>query len=880
MIESEQNKSAPKFPLFLLQLFADESFYHELTGDLEELYADKVELHGAFRAKIWLWRHVLKSIPQFISQSLQWSLIMFRNYLKIAIRNIKKYKAYSAINILGLAIGMACCIILVLYINSELSIDNYHKNRDRIYRLGVHVKIGGIEQTGSASNALCAKVLKDEYPEVINAARFRGMQAASVQYNEKRFHEDEIMYADNAVFDIFTWPLIKGAPQTALTVPYSVVISEELAEKYFGDEEPLGKILLFNNEEQFTVTGVMENIPEESHIDFDALCSFNTLPAQIGEDASSLTDWISFNFRTYLLLREGEDYKQFEQRIAHLLEKYAGEELKAKGATEILLLQPLKDIYLRPLNNPTGPIVYVYIFSLIAFFMLLIACVNFMNLSTARSANRAREVGMRKVLGANRRKIIRQFMSEAFLLSVLSLILALVIVFLALPQVSTLTNRTLTFDISGISWLLPGLFILIIFVGFAAGSYPALYLSRFKPIKVLTGRLKSGAANTSLRRALVVVQFIISITLIIVTGVMITQLNYLKHRDPGFKKENVVIIPLPDAETRNSIQVVKHAFQNCSGIVSVSASSTIPGWGAPTNDKLPEGYTEAEMQLMDEINVDEDFVPTMGMEMVAGRNFSKEFGVDNKHAILINETAARRYGWENPIGKTIKTLSIEERDSWATKTVIGVVEDFHLRRMSTEIEPLFIRNTPQFPFYFGIFDVVSVRVTPGKPTETIEILKTKWNEIFPDKPFDYLLLEDSFDRQFTRIEESRDIMSYFTLLTIFIACLGLLGLIAFSAERRTKEIGIRKVLGSSTPKIVMLLSKEFLLLVCFANLFAWPVAYFILNEWLEGFPYRTDLTVVPFMLSAFAVLVISYLTIAYQAIKAANSKPVDSLRYE
>ena len=804
---------------------------------------------------------------------------MIKNYLLLTFRNIKRHKGYSFINIAGLAVGMACCILLVLYIHSELSVDNHHQKGSRIFRLCAHVKIGDMDLLNTSSNALSAQALLDEVPEVENAARFYGRSGTNVTYQDKESYIRRINYADASVFDIFTWPLIKGDARTALSTPYSIVLSEDTARACFGDEDPIGKLLRFNADELYTVTGVMENIPRNSSMILDAVGSFQTVYNLLGTDHPSLNDWISYNFQTYVLLREGADYHKIDEKIKGLLTEKAGDRLKAKGAVEELFLQPLKDIYLRPLGQDVGPIQYVAIFSIVALFILIIACVNFMNLATARSASRAREVGIRKVLGAYKSRLISQFLSESLLHSVFSLLIAVTLVQLALPQINRLTRGEIRFNLIEIPWLLPGLLGLTLLVGILAGSYPAFFLSSFQPVEVLNRRLKKAAANIRLRRFLVIFQFTISIALIIGTGLFIRQLQFMKNKHAGFDKDQLVVIRARERDTQRSLPMIKQELGSHHQIIHVSASSTLPGWGSAINDKLPEGFSIQETQLMDEINVERDFIPTMGMELTAGRNFSQDFGMDEKNSIIINETAAKRYGWDDPIGKTISAYNPYGR-GWVRQTVIGVVKDFHLRPMTNVIEPVYILSDPDFPYAYNYLDLILVRIGAEDIGGTLDFIRNKWSTLFPQEAFEYFFLEETFNEQFQSIEESREIFSSFTLLAIFISCLGLFGLASFSAEQRTKEIGIRKVLGSSAARIVLLLSKETLLLVAIANAVAWPAAYFSLNRWLQGFPYRISLTLVPFVLSALLVLAISFSTIAFQAVRAALANPVDSLKYE
>ncbi len=802
------------------------------------------------------------------------------NYIKIVLRKIKRQKGYSFINITGLAIGMACCILMVLYIQYELSFDTFHEHVDRIYALGVQSEREGYEFRGTASNATAAEVLQNEYPEVAQAVRYGYKSGSTFTYEDKRFTMDPVLYADENVFKVFTWPMIKGDPNSALSAPHTIVITEEIAGQCFGESDPIGKILKFGEEETFVVTGVIKDVPDNSWINFDALCSFKTLYTQESLKRI-LTDWLSHNYYTYLLLNEGVKPGDLEKKFPALLDRFAGDDMRERGATESLFLHPLRQLYLNPPWTERGPIFYVYIFSVVAALILFIACFNFMNLSTARSATRAHEVGMRKVLGASRKSIINQFFSESLFFSLVSLLLAVVLAQLILPSINSLTGRVLRLNADELPWIVPGLILLTLFVGVAAGSYPALLLSRFIPVKVLRGRLSSVKSNIKFRRGLVVLQFVISVTLVIGTVIIVRQLFFLQNMDAGFDKENVVVIPAQDDAIRKSREVIKEEFKQNPNIISVAASSTIPGGGYPNNIKIPEGYAESEAVLMDEINADHDFLLTMGIELVAGRNFSKEFGSDELYSVLINETAAKEFGWDNPIGKTIKSLDPRKTDKQYKKmTVIGVVKDFHLRNLTQEMEPIFIGCDPDYPLPFNYMDLISVRFKPNDISGTLDFMKKQWGKIFPNIPFESYFLDEIFGSQFLQIERSRKIFSYFSFLAIFVACLGLYGMASFSAVQRTKEIGIRKVLGSTTTGIITLLGKELVGLILIANLVAWPLSFLVMKQWIQNFPYRVNIGIGLFFASSLIVLLIGLLTVSYQAIRAALANPVNSLRYE
>ncbi|MFC2157059.1 ABC transporter permease [Acidobacteriota bacterium] len=802
------------------------------------------------------------------------------SYIKIVIRKIKRQKGYSILNIAGLSIGLACCILMVLYIHSELSFDTFHENADRIYVLGVSSERDGYEFRSTSSNATAAAVLQKDYPEVAQAVRYGYKPESNFTYDGKHFSMDQVMYADKNVFDVFTWPIIEGDTSSALSAPHSIVITEEIANTCFGDEDPIGRVLEFSKNDSYVVTGVIKDVPENSEIQFNALCSFSTLYTQEGMD-HLLTEWLPHVFNTYILLEEGIAPAELEQKFPALLEQYAGEEMRARGATESYFLHSLRRLYLSPPWTDRGPIFYVYIFSAVAILVLLIACFNFMNLSTARAATRAQEVGMRKVLGAHRSNLINQFFSESIFFSFISLVLAVLIVQLTLPAISSLTGRTIRLNVSDPPWMIPGFILLALFVGLAAGSYPALYLSRFMPIKVLRGKLDSVKSNLNLRRGLVVFQFVISITLVICTVIIVRQLFFLQNKEVGFDRDNVVVISARDSVIQDSLELVKEEFKQNPNVISVAASSTIPSWGYPNNQKIPEGHDISESVLMDEINADTDFLPTLGFELVAGRNFSKEYGGDKSSAVIINETAVRRFGWDQPLGKTIKSIDPSKPgNQFKDMTVIGVVKDFHQRSLIREIEPVFISYDPDYPLSFNFMDVISVRIRPEKTADTLEFMEGRWKEMFSDLPMNYGFLDEIFARQFRQIERSRQLFSYFTFLAIFVACLGLYGMASFSAIQRTKEIGIRKVLGSSIIGILKLLGKELIVLVCLANILAWPLSFFIMKQWIRNFPYSVDMSFMSFAGSSLIILIIGLLTVSHQAIKAALANPVDSLLYE
>jgi putative ABC transport system permease protein len=590
-----------------------------------------------------------------------------------------------------------------------------------------------------------------------------------------------------------------------------------------------------------------------------------------------MEEWFNFRDYTYLLLAEGFDYRELESKFPALIAKHMGSTLQALGGEINFFLQPLTSIHLHSnLENeiaPNSSITYIYIFAAIALFILCIACINFMNLATARSSTRAKEVGMRKVVGAERKELILQFFGESLLYSFLSLTIALLLSWLVLPFVSSLSGQDLSINLDRVPWLIPGLIGLALFVGLLAGSYPALFLSAFRPAQVLKGNLKAGSVHSRLRSILVVSQFLISISLIIGTGIILSQIKFMKNKSLGFDKENVLVVEIMDRNLRRSLDSIKAEMQRVPGVLSVSSSSLVPGQEPSVQPFVPEGYSEKQAQLMEIFWVDHDFFPTLGMEAVKGRNFSLEFGTDSSSAVIINETAARRYGWKNPIGKTIRVPS-DEVMKWDTYTVVGVVKDFHRTSLHSVIAPQLIGNDP------GRFDELVIRIAPENSDITLNLLREKWEEIDPQRPIDFFFLDSLLDSQYGAEERLSDILSAFSVFAIFIACLGLFGMASFAAEQRTKEIGIRKVLGASVPGVVVLLSKDFLKLIAVANLIAWPLAYFGMQMWLQNFAYKTGIDVWIFIFTGIVAMGIALATVSYQSIKAAILDPIDAIKYE
>ncbi len=797
---------------------------------------------------------------------------MIRNYLKSAFRNIKKFKAYSLINILGLAIGMACCILIVLFVQDELSYDRYHEKADRIVRLvdGFDVE-GGLSRYYALSSAPFAPALKREFPEVEDAVRIFPGRRRMVEYEDKRFYEDFLFFSDASLFDIFSFPLIKGNPETSLESPQTIVVSERIASKYFGTDEAINKTLKINDQD-YLVTGVMEEMQENSHFHADMFASLKTLEQIPSVQERYFKSWARHEFYTYLLLQKGFPAEKLEAKLPGFIEQHAAAQIKSiLGGRLYSRLQPLRSIHLhshlQAELSPNGDIKYVTIFSIIAFFILIIACVNFINLATARSSNRSKEVGLRKVVGATRSQIITQFLSESLLFTVFALGLSLILVKAALPFFNSLTGKGIELNFFSNFILLEGLFFILLFVGVVSGSYPAFFISRFQPSSVLKQNKKIGSRSSFLRKGLVVFQFTISIILIVSTIVVLNQLDFLRNKKLGFDKEHVVVIPIRSHQIRTRAEAIKADLMENPNIVSATVTIGVPG-GAVAGDAIKLVTDEGEKTLsLNMIYTDHDYIKTMGMEIIKGRDFSKQMSTDTTQAFIINEAAVRQLELEDPLNTQFE---------WDNKKgkVIGVIKDFQFQSLKNEINPLVIHIWPQNTYVFA------VRIRPGNIEQTLDFLKNKWREMDPAHPFDYSFMDDTFDQIYRSEEKLSQIFSTFSFLAIFIACLGLLGLAIFMVETRTKEIGIRKVLGASVRNIVWLLSKDFALLVLIANFIAWPLSYLLMRKWLQNFAYQISIKPWIFIISAFAALSVAVITVSFQAVKAATTNPVKTLRYE
>lgn len=800
---------------------------------------------------------------------------MLKNYLKVAFRNIKRQKGYAFINISGLAIGMAACFMILLWVHDELNFDAYHENADRIYRLTIDANLGR-HMRAPVSPTPAGPAIVQEFPEVLQFARITRPNRSPVIVGEKEYFEENVAFADDSIFDVFSFPFLKGDPKTALATAYSAVITEETAKKYFGDDDPIGKMIKFESDREYAIMGVVKDVPPNSHFTFNILRSMET---QNTENRQLMENWFAISQYTYVLLEESADAEALEEKFPAFIDKNMGTILKSYGASLVLHIQPLKRIHLHS-DFPgdieaQGDIMYVYLFSGIALFVLIIACINFVNLSTARSATRAKEVGMRKALGAVRQKLMGQFLGESVLYSLLSLLLSIGLILVAMPWFNAIVGRSLNLNILQVPWLVPGFISLALLVGIIAGSYPAFFLSSFHPVRVLKGRLKTGTKNIFFRRLLVISQFAISIALIIGTIMVYKQIVYMKSTDLGFDKEHVVVLPgLPDIMP-DSYQTLKDEFKNIPGVINIGASSMVPGRGLTKSLFQPEGFAQDQSQPMDYWSIDPGCLPTLGIKIKAGRNFSEDLSTDQTESALINETAAEKFGWSDPLGKQfILSPDQTDQEGEARINVIGVVKDYHSTSLREKIEPMILFYDPTQ------YTTFAIRVAPSNIQRTLSLMRNKWKKILPQKPFDYFFLDESFDSQYRAEERMGNLILRFSVLAVFIGCLGLFGMASYTTEQRTKEIGIRKVLGASTSVIVRVLSKEYIFLVAIGNLIAWPTAYLLMKSWLDNFAYRTSLSIWVFLAAAMLSLTVALLTVSFQSVKAALANPATSLRYE
>lgn len=877
LIELENSLRDEVMDLVEQGMFEEEAFKKVVTemGHADDIGSEFHKVYSVRRSNRPSWQ-----CPRFMPD-------MIWHSFKIGFRILQRHKFYSTINILGLAVGIACCLLIFAYVLDELSFDAYHEKADRIYRIVHYGKKGEETSYKAAVGAAMAKTLVENYPEVENAVRFRQINSCTLNYEDKNFVENRIIFSDQEILEIFTIPLIAGNSKTTLREPNTLIMSEKTASKYFGSKNPVGKVVKLNNREDFIVTGVFKEIPRKSHFHFDVILSME------GLKESKEQMWVAQNFNTYILIREGVDSQDLEAKFPDIVSMHflnqiktlIGSEEWAKNEPLIRsgdiqyrnYLQPLREIHLhsnlRMELESNSDIKYVHIFSLIAVFILVIASINYINLATARSAVRSKEVGLRKIVGISRGHIVRQFLIESLVVVFLSLILAVILISLALPYFNHISGKALAIsDFIGGKTLLAA-FAITLLTGLLGGLYPAFFLSRFRPVNVLRGQYKSGLKGRLFRRILVVFQFATSIVLIIATLIVFYQLRYILNRDLGFEKEQVLI--LENAHLLgNQIESFNHEILKNNKIINATVSGFLPVQPSQRNNVsiLPEGKITLENELtMQNWIVDYDYIKTLGIKILKGRDFSRSYSTDARAAI-INQRAGQQLGWTNPIGKTIG-VPLLIKGGMNLYTIIGMVEDFHFESLRDSIGPLVMflgTNSTRMCF----------RIEAQNVQKTLDFIRDKWNQSAPGQPFEFVFLDRRLDAMYQSERRTGEIIGFFSVLSIMICGLGLFGLAAYLTEQKTKEIGIRKVVGASVREVVLVICKDFIKPVIIANLFAWPLAYYVMSRWLQRFAYRIPIGLHVFVFAAGVTFIVALTTVSWQAFKAARSNPIKALRYE
>jgi putative ABC transport system permease protein len=789
----------------------------------------------------------------------------FKNLLKTTVRYIRKHVGYSLLNVLGLTLGITSALFLIIYVSDELSYDRYHEKADRIYRVSSKITETDDQFTWIVAQIPFGPQAAQDYPEIESFTRFINMPRALYKYEDKEYNEENFYYADSTVFDIFTFKLLSGEVKSAVKDPKKIVLTKTAAARYFGKSDPIGKTLT-EGANTYEVTGVIEDVPSNSHFRFDAITARNNLPKQIGS-------WGNFGVFTYLLLPQNLDVKAFETKIQGMYDAYMKQIFGPINIKIEYILEPIKRIHLYSTNanepEPTGSITYVYIFGIVAIFLILIAAMNYMNLATARSTRRARELGLRKVVGSRRSALVMQFLGESVALTLISLIISIILMIVLLPKFNLLAGKSFSPEILYSPVVLISLLGIVLITGIFGGSYPALFLSRFSPVTVLKGEITQGSAGSLFRKILVVIQFSISVAMIVCTLVVFRQLNYLKNKDQGFDQKNVVSLQLNNREMIRKYPLLKQLMLGNEDIKYVTSTNTPMGEGSGKlvfNVETDQGMSQRGINFT---VVDHDFVETLGIKIVQGRDFQKDMPSDTLNGVLVNETFVKRMGWSDPIGKKIEAGD----ENTLRARVVGVIADYHQTGMYNEIESLLLA-------YREFNNILYIKLSGNNTEQTLSFIESKWKEVFPDQPFAYTYLSERFNRQFEADEKRGLIFTMFTILAILIACLGLFGLASYMVEQRTREVGIRKVFGASEGVVIRLISREFLILVTISIIIAVPAAYLIMSNWLENYIYRTSVGVPLLLLAAGLTLVITFITVGYKAYQASVMNPANAIRTE
>ncbi|MGD8534950.1 MAG: ABC transporter permease [Candidatus Aminicenantes bacterium] len=867
-----KSKTPSPLAVWLLSRMTGEDERGSVINDFSEIYAEIKRDQSTRAARRWYWAQVLKSIPMFLRIQMSWGAAMIKNYFKIAFRILKRKKVFSFINIAGLTIGIMCSLFILLLIHYEFSYDRHTENAENIYRIIIQWPIEFMNTDKITwTSARLGPFVKEQFPDVEMAVRVDDVPGGvSLSHGNRIFSEEAFYFVDPDFLTMFSTPFIQGHSETALNQPLSVVISEKAAKKYFAGENPLENALRYNDKYDFQVTGIFKNVPENTHFTYDFLASFQSLFILQGKDARYIPGWTSMNYQTYIQLREGTDSIEF----AKAMEKYLVENTPQSQEDYHYFLQPLTKIHLG--GNIPGELAqnshmkYIYIFAGIALLIIIITCFNYINLSTACFSARAGEINARKVVGANRKHLIQQFMIEAFLSTMIAFVLALILLYLVMPLVNAVIGAGIEFALLKEMNILVSVIVLVCMVGFLSAYYPALHMSSYKSTSHLKSGKFAGDKRSGLsRNLLVVIQFVISIVLIVSAITIHRQVDFIVEKNLGQLNDPIVTLPVvrDNKEIKESMDVFSAELKKESAIKGVSFSSWLPTNIRAGDYAVWDGQEEGERILFHNLRTDCDFLDLYGLPLIKGRNFSRDFPSDMTQAYIVNETAIRLMQMEDPIGKRFGY-------SYREGVIIGVVKDFHFVPMHQRIKPLAIRWDPQDMRF------ISIKIDSQNMSRAIQLIEKQWKDLSPGFAFEYSFIDDEVEALYRSEKRLNRAITLFTYIALFLASLGLFGLVMFSVEKRVKEIGVRKVLGARTLDIVALLSKDFIRLVLLANLIALPLAYTMIRKWLQSFAYRVDLNVWIFIVSSLAVLVVSLLTVSYQTVKAATANPVDSLRYE
>lgn len=793
---------------------------------------------------------------------------MLKHYLKIAFRNILKQKTTSFINIIGLAVGMASCVLILFYVSYELSYDNFHEKGDRIYRLIAERKAASGTISDAVTPPLLAPALTNDFPEIKSSVRFLNIDNPSplISFGSKHFYEKQLFFTDPSLFDLFTIPLIKGSTKTALKEPNSVVITETIADKYFGSEEPIGKTLRLNNRIDLQITGVIKDLPSNSTLNMDFIISFSTLYGWLGKDF--VESWQNNMCWTYVLLNGNTASVNIQKRFPGFINKHVDRSNSLKN----IYLQPLNRIHLYSQTDyniaSDGHIRNIYILIAIAFIILLISCFNYISLSTAKIIQRSKEIGVRKLLGATRQELHFQFLAEGFIFAIIALVIAFLFVWVSLPYLTDITGKDFSINFSN-HWksiILPALFVLLF--GFISGGFPSFFLSSFQPANLVKTQHGSGTGKMSFRKVLVVIQFALTNILIIGSWVIYNQLNYMQNKNLGFDGDQVIVVPIRDEGLRQNHDELKNELLGIQGVKEIGAAALLPGGPVGKTRYKVEELSETGTMLM--LWIDHDFIKTLGIELIAGRDFSKDFSTDASEAFIINEEAVKKLGFQNPIDAIGKSFELTGSKKG---NIIGVVKDFHFTSLQNKIEPLVLHVWPWLNYLL-------IRTNGEHLSQIIDNIKEKWNTIDPANPFEFNFLSGNFEKYYRKDQQLEKVSTLFTAIALLIACMGLFSLSAYSLERKTKEIGIRKVLGASIAGILGAQLKEFIVLIIIAMIIAFPIGFYVMTNWLQNYAYHIGIDIKTIFLTGLISLTTAIITVSYHAVKAALANPVESLRYE